>query len=239
MGVTDRLVRKLRPPPVEARHAEYSMLFSADDEQSPPSSHLISVALDAVRHAQQVDLSEVTSRIQAGPKFTEVWPGEHYKLLAGLLLALKPEVVIEIGTSSGLSALAMKKYLPEGGKLATFDLIPWQSFPSCHLHQGDFADGRLVQFTDDLTQPEAVRKHESLLRRASFIFIDAAKDGRMEREFIENLRQVPFEKTPIVMFDDIRVWNMLRIWREISMPKLDVTSFGHWSGSGLIELRRS
>lgn len=35
--------------------------------------------------------------------------------------------------------------------------------------------------------------------------------------------------------DDIRVWTMLKTWREISYPKLDLTSFGHWSGTGIIE----
>lgn len=40
---------------------------------------------------------------------------------------------------------------------------------------------------------------------------------------------------PILVFDDIRAWNMLAIWREIRMPKLDLTSFGHWSGTGLVD----
>jgi hypothetical protein len=37
------------------------------------------------------------------------------------------------------------------------------------------------------------------------------------------------------MFDDIRLWNMLRTWRTINRPKLDLTSFGHWSGTGLVD----
>lgn len=36
-------------------------------------------------------------------------------------------------------------------------------------------------------------------------------------------------------FDDIRLWNMLRIWREIRLPKMDMTSFGPWCGTGLCE----
>ena len=31
----------------------------------------------------------------------------------------------------------------------------------------------------------------------------------------------------------------LRIWRAIARPKLDVTSFGHWTGTGLVEWPRS
>jgi len=29
--------------------------------------------------------------------------------------------------------------------------------------------------------------------------------------------------------------NMVGIWRRVTRPKFDITSFGHWSGSGLID----
>jgi hypothetical protein len=48
---------------------------------------------------------------------------------------------------------------------------------------------------------------------------------------------VRFRQTPIVVFDDIRVWNMLAIWHDLRWPKLDPTSFGHWSGTGICEVR--
>ena len=38
--------------------------------------------------------------------------------------------------------------------------------------------------------------------------------------------------TDRIVFDDIRLWNMLRIWHGIRRPKLDMVSFGHWSGTG-------
>jgi hypothetical protein len=38
------------------------------------------------------------------------------------------------------------------------------------------------------------------------------------------------------MFDDTRLPSMLKFWRELDYPKLDFTSFGHWSGTGLVEL---
>jgi hypothetical protein len=37
------------------------------------------------------------------------------------------------------------------------------------------------------------------------------------------------------MFDDTRVLNMIEIWRRLNRPKLDLTSFGHWSGTGLVD----
>jgi len=37
-----------------------------------------------------------------------------------------------------------------------------------------------------------------------------------------------------VIFDDIRDLNMLQFWRDIAPPKLDLSSFGHWTGTGLV-----
>jgi hypothetical protein len=37
------------------------------------------------------------------------------------------------------------------------------------------------------------------------------------------------------MFDGIRVLNMIGIWRRLARPKMDLTSFGHWSGTGLAD----
>src|SRR5271154_191680 len=42
------------------------------------------------------------------PRYPDVWPGEHYKLLAALVGVLTPKIVIEIGTATGMSALTMK-----------------------------------------------------------------------------------------------------------------------------------
>ena len=229
------IIRRLLPAPIRVRHAEYSMLFSADDEKALPTNDLISRALEAVRQAQSISLADISKRMKTPPYYPDVWPGEHYKLLAGLVLTLRPTNIIEIGTATGLSALAMKKYLPQNGKIVTFDIMAWKSFADTHFVQGDFEDGRLVQETDDLSDPAVVQKYRELLVDADMIFLDAAKDGIMEERFIRNFRSVPFTKNPLFVFDDIRVWNMLKIWRDISMPKLDLTSFGHWSGTGLVQ----
>jgi hypothetical protein len=87
----------------------------------------------------------------------------------------------------------------------------------------------------DLADPKQAESQMDILENADFIFADAAKDGVMERELIALFDRVRFKKPPIIMFDDIRFVNMTQIWREIRHPKLDVSSFGHWSGTGLVE----
>lgn len=210
------------------------MVFSADDDFSRPSPRLFNVALEAIRAAQTVNLSSVIARMTSPPFYPDVWPGEHYKLLAGLVMVLQPKRIIEIGTSTGLSALTMKRFLPADGKIITFDIVPWNRFTDTTFLPEDF-DNSLSQKVADLSIASNIQPHLAEIQSSTLIFIDAAKDGRGEQHFIDNLRRVRFDQPPVVVFDDIRLWNMLKIWREISAPKLDITSFGHWSGTGLVD----
>ena len=229
------LLRRLLPQPVGARHAEYSMLFSADDSLSPVSPRLLSLALEAIHHAQQISLEPIAARMPHPPYYPEVWPGEIYKLLAGIVRVLKPSSVIEIGTGGGTSTLAILQVLPASSQLVTFDILGWRDWPGCLLREEDFRDGRLVQHTDDLSDPAQFETHRRAIEGADFIYVDAAKDGVMESRLLQTLETVGFATPPILMFDDIRLWNMLKIWRDLSHPKLDLTSFGHWTGTGLVQ----
>ncbi|OGC87308.1 MAG: hypothetical protein A2142_03275 [candidate division Zixibacteria bacterium RBG_16_48_11] len=235
--MVNKFLRKLIRPPVRVRHAEHTFLFSADDDISQPSHHLISLALHAVQFAQEVSLADISARMKKPPYYPEIWPGEHYKLLAGLVATLKPKMIVELGTATGLSALAMCKYLPPESTLVTFDLIGWKSFPDTCFRESDFKDKRLIQYVDDLSSPAIFPKYTQILEKAEIIFVDAAKDGIMEQRFLDNLRSLSADFKPFLVFDDIRLWNMLKIWRNIPFPKLDLTSFGHWSGTGLVEWR--
>ena len=224
-------------PVRNVRHAEPSMLFSADDAVGRPSTWLIDIALSAARSAGRIDLSSLSQRMQQPPYYAEIWPGEHYKLLAALVQLMAPKKVVEIGTATGLSALALKSFMPSGGQLISFDIVPWTDFPDTVLTNEDFSDGLLIQAVADLSDPQVCAKYAGNLASAEIIFFDAAKDVLTERRLIENFRKISFVRPPLVIFDDIRLWNMLEIWREITAPKLDLTSFGHWSGTGLVEWR--
>jgi predicted O-methyltransferase YrrM len=205
------------------------------DDEGRPSERLLDLALAAIQHARVEDLGEISRRITGTPRWPDRWPGEHYKLLVGLVKALAPQVVIEIGTYQGLSALALAKRLPPGGVVHTFDVLPWRDVPGCVLTDQDLAGGGIVTHVADLTRAEVFEQHRPLVESAGLLFVDAAKDGTMERVLLERFESARFHAPPIVAFDDVRLWNMLRIWREVARPKLDLTSFGHWSGTGLVD----
>jgi len=230
-----KLLRKISPPPFKCRHSEYSILSSLDDEPHKMSERLLNISLEAIKEANKIDLSGISQREPEEPNFPDVWPGEHYKLLAALVKTIKPKLVIEVGTALGHSALALKKFLPNDSKLITFDIFEWDSLKGTLLNKNDFSDGNLVQEIGDLAQDKTFDKYKELISEADFIFIDAPKDIAFERELLKKMDTIQFKNNPIIMFDDIRLWNMLKIWREIKKPKLDLTSFGHWSGTGLID----
>jgi predicted O-methyltransferase YrrM len=222
------------PPPIAARHVELSAISSADDDVAP-SPRLLEVALAAVDKARGVDLTALDGRLPPDAPMASTWPGEHYRLLTALVATLEPKLVIEIGTATGLSALAMRQGLPEGSRIVTYDIVPWQRFSGTVLREADLADGRIEQRVEDLTDGAVAARSRELLEQAELLFVDAAKDGRQEAQFLDAFERLGFRRGPIAVFDDIRVWNMLGIWRGVRRPKLDLTSFGHWSGTGLVD----
>lgn len=221
------------PPPFSARHYKRTFVASPDDEASQPSREVINTTLEAVRKTLDVDITDVCKRLPPVSWNPQMWPGEHYRLLAGFVAHLQPKTVIEIGTDTGLSALCLLKYLPSDGHLATFDLIPWKDISNTCLNQNDFADGRFTQELADLSNPAMFEKYAPLIAKADFIFADGPKDGKFEYAFFDHLNSVKFEKAPYILFDDIRDRNMLGFWRKLKKPKLDISSFGHWTGTGL------
>lgn len=228
-----KLSRLFFPPPFDARHYKRTFVASPDDEASRPNRAVLECALAAARKTVDIDISELCSRQPPKDWDPQLWPGEHYRLLAGFVDHLQPRLVVEIGTETGLSALCLLKNMPAGGRVVTFDLVPWKEVPGTTLLDEDFGDGRLVQELADLAKPEVFESYRALLSEADLIFADGPKDGRFEYAFAAHLDALEFNTAPYVIFDDIRDRNMLRFWRELKKPKLDISSFGHWTGTGL------
>jgi predicted O-methyltransferase YrrM len=215
------------------------MIYSEDDSTSRPSERLLDLAVESISRAREISLADLSERLAGRFAYDDdlvnLWPGEHYRLLAAFVQILRPRVIVEIGTGEGLSALAMLKYLSQDSQLITFDIVPWEEYPRHCLSARDFADGRLHQVVADLAQESAFAEHQKVLQNADLVFVDAAKDGLFERRLLARLEGLSFSKACLFALDDIRLWNMLSVWRNLSWPKLDLTSFGHWCGTGICE----
>ena len=236
-SIQRRAVKLVLPNP-RAGHGEYSMIYDTLNTWGGPSDYLIDLALRAAQEAWRTELPDLSRRVDADSNdFTRIWPGEHYRLLAALVKLLQPKWVVEIGTFRGMSALALKKFLPSAGKIDTFDIVPWESVSDTFLRPEDFGDNRLRQQIGDLSDPAMFELNRSLIQQTELLFVDGPKDGVFERKLLQRLETVDFHKPLLLVMDDIRLWNMLAIWQEIARPKLDLTSFGHWSGTGLVDWR--
>jgi predicted O-methyltransferase YrrM len=229
------LKRRLFPQPkspVPSRDRVATWLFSADDDPWPPSRELIDLGLAACTRAGTIDLKDIRRRDHCPPYF-DIWPGEQYRLLSALVDVWRPQVVIEIGTFIGLSALCIRKHLPPRGRIVTFDINPWHSVDITCLRREDFEDGSMRQILADLSIPEIADSHRELLESADMIFLDGPHDGATESKMMMNFLSVNYKRTPLFVFDDIKLVDMLGFWRALPMAKLDLTSFGHWTGTGI------
>lgn len=225
--------RLMDAPPV--RHAEPTMVLSLDDEPWRPSQRLFELAAQISVNAPKISHPYLSKRQGGGPRWYEVFPGEHYHLLTVLCQLLRPGVVWEFGTDTGMGTVALLEGLNETAKVYTVDIDSWMSKTGLWLTPHDFVSGRLTQVISDMKAPDLFVRYRDAMADAELLFVDGPKDGFTEAAFLEQLATVPFRHSPIIVFDDIRLMNMLAIWRSIHHPKMDLTSFAHWSGTGLID----
>jgi predicted O-methyltransferase YrrM len=220
---------------VLARHAEPSAVLSLDDETFRPSQRLYGLAAELARETPIAKHPMFASRRSNESRWYETFPGEHYHLLTTICRLLKPRSVWEFGTFTGMGTVAMLEGLEKNAKLYAVDIIPYQAIEGTWLEAEDFENGRTIQILSDMKSPKLFSEHAEEIADAELLFVDGPKDGLTEPEFFSLLDKVPFRRNPIVVVDDIRLMNMLAVWRGIHHPKMDFTSYGHWSGTGLVD----
>jgi predicted O-methyltransferase YrrM len=214
----------------EIRHLQASMIASID--KPTLTSSLLNYALSSVIKAAATPIN-VRQPSLPDSKFFNIFPGEHYRLISAFVEVAAAKYVVEIGTSTGMSAVSMLQANPQ--KLITFDLTPWNLFPS-HLESNDFTSGRVMQVIADLYDDSTWNKNHQFFDQADLIFMDGPKDGRFEAKVLDRLGATLARPGKWLVLDDIRLPEMIDVWERIWSPKLDLTSFGHWSGTGLVSL---
>jgi len=215
-----------------ARHVISSIFCSLDDDEATQIFKDYELIAEAVKFA-------AANPICPDFEWANVFPGEHYRILAGLVQVLKPTNLIDIGTYRGCSARVMLDYSNPEAKVSTFDLYHYRSFDWTVLNEQDFISGRLTQYFSDLKDVYMFNKHRDLLESADFIMLDGPKDDEFERTFLNLCTQLkPSTRPKWLLIDDIRFDNMVHLWRSIKSPKIDISSFGHFSGTGLVNIEK-
>ena len=138
-----------------------------------------------------------------------------------------------------MSALALKEGL-EDVSVTTFDIIRWDQVPShfnypTHFDEKDFNES-LIQIVGDLSEDEFFERNLDILNNADLIFMDGPKDNLFEYKMALNFKKLKPKNKKYLILDDILFLNMIDFWRKIKSPKLDATSFGHFSGTGIVDI---
>jgi hypothetical protein len=221
-------------PKANAKDIEASVVLPALEEARP-------IDVDLLNYGLKIASKTVTTFITSTERMTrdqqaeaQSWPGYNYRLLKTLVADRKPKIVVEIGTFEGLSSLCMLEALPEGSRIITYDLIPWDRFPHTVLRKEDFKRG-LEQRLGDLSSPQFFASQRDVLLEADMFYMDGPKNLRFEPAFIGQLR-AERKKPGLMIWDDTRLLKMIEMWRALDLPKLDMTSLGHWTGTGVLKI---
>lgn len=214
------------------RHFEPSIIYSKEDAKYSPA--LITLVADSAKLASNITLSCGKDNLPDS-KYLNVFPGEHYRLLNAMVKTSNAKKVVEIGTYTGMGSLALKAGLQDV-IVTTFDIIPWERLgvPS-HFDKSDF-DGSLHQIIGDLSNNDFFERHKDILNEADLIFMDAPKDDKFEYAMASQFAKLEKKKYKILILDDIQFVNMIDFWRSIKSPKIDASSFGHFSGTGVVDI---
>ena len=167
------------------RHPIESACWSVDDDPAAQSFADWDYLLKAVRTAADC-------RIDCANPFVNAFPGDHYRLLAGLIYNLDrssgPMKIVDIGTHLGTSARAMLDFSADEDEVITFDVTEWTDYPTTYLTEEDFSSGKLVQHIEDLQEPQTFARFSKMLCEADFIMCDGPKDGVFERKFYSHFK---------------------------------------------------
>lgn len=129
----------------------------------------------AVEHCSREPdyLAELAAETQKSTSAPEMMVGTlEGRFLSALVAMLRPQLVLEIGTFTGYSALSMAESLPPGGRIVTCDINDDHvAIARRHIERSPYAaqiDIRLGNAHDTL---------ETLDGRFDLVFIDAEKTG--------------------------------------------------------------
>lgn len=172
----------------------------------------------------QIDLSSLDSICNNAPnyKYFNLEAGkEHYKLLAYLSKIVDGKKVLDIGTYQGLSAAAMSL---SGKEVDTFDIVEDPSaleiiskLDNVHYHLGT----------------EYMHRFAEIIKDVDLIMLDIDHRGQTEKDILKLLDDVGYDG--ILMMDDIHLNDAMRdVWSSVTRSKYDVSTFGHWSGTGIV-----
>lgn len=144
---------------------------------------------------------------------------EHYRLLSYISLSNDNITLLDIGTLKGSSALAMS--INPKNKVVSFDVS----------HNLDLSQipQNVTFLIDDVTKLQ----YRELVLESKYILLDTYHDGTFEKVFYDYLKEINYKG--FLLLDDINLnQEMISFWNQIDLPKIDISSLGHITGTGVV-----
>lgn len=147
---------------------------------------------------------------------------EHYRLLMYFASLYNYEVLTDIGTNRGASAVALS--INPTNMVYSIDIA--------NVKEGERLPTNCEYVIGNILWDEKIMDR---VLNSKFIMLDIDHEYHNEIQIYNRLVERGWKG--IIVCDDIHLNDpMKRFWSEVSSPKLDITKYGHGSGTGVIIL---
>lgn len=157
---------------------------------------------------------------------------QEYKLYSYLSTLFNNTIILDLGTSHGTSALALSHN--NNNNIISYDIVDCIKNINHIIYSKQNIKFLIKNVLDDL--------NEDFLKNIKFIVIDIDHYGDTEKHIIDKLYELKF--SGIILLDDVFYHPdnkinkcMKQLWNNLNYENttnLDVSKYGHWSGTGLL-----
>ena len=158
---------------------------------------------------------------------------QEYRLYSYLSTFFNDCVILDIGTNQGRSAIALS--YNQTNKIISYDITNQIENDNHIIYSKNNIQFKIKNVLDDL--------NSDFIKNIKIIMIDIDHYGNIEKDIINKLKELRY--TGIILLDDIHHPDdymkkcMEELWESITLIKTDITKYGHYSGTGLINMSHS
>ena len=157
---------------------------------------------------------------------------QEYRLYSYLSTLFNYTTILDIGTYNGRSAVSLSHN--ENNKVISYNITDNIKDNSHKIYTKSNIEFRIKNILDDLDK--------EFLKDVKIVLIDIDHFYTIEKMMIDKLKDLGYDG--IILIDDIihpslkEFEAMQKLWNEIEDEKYDITKYGHWSGTGLVNLSK-
>jgi predicted nicotinamide N-methyase len=147
---------------------------------------------------------------------------EHYRLLTFISSIFDNEILLDVGTNRGFSAIALADN--KTNSVISYDIEEYSTIEKIKLlpafNNISFKLGNFLNMEN--------------LHEIKFIMLDTAHDGFFEEQVVNHLKSIKWKG--LLLMDDINhtFIKLNQVWQSIDLEKHDLTKTGHYSGTGMV-----